>query len=389
MPDQAGLTTPPIAETPVPTPAITPTPASSGTDTTPTPSTAQTVNYRALDNPPHVSRLGLVVSLCGLVPLLIILVLGLSGNQTVFGASSIGGVFVIFVYGGFGALIAGFVLYASKQRQAHLIAFAQFLIDNNWAPSDETSFDNVATSLLGVGHNQEIHQAFVGIYRGLPLHGVVYRYITGSGKSQETHYFTDLCLELAQNFPLIVLDNKRNNVWRFSDLPERVPGGKTLQLEGDFNDSYRTTVLPGTEQEVLTLLTPDFMAELLQVPKQADIEIEGNKLFVITPVNSFKGPATHALFATADIVLKHLNELADSWQASDSPDAVSQMAATALTPRNNILLRPKHINILGYAGIFLYALFFVFRASSGAAGVGLIAVLLIIIVIFAVYQRRS
>ncbi len=248
--------------------------------------------------------------------------------------------------------------YAFFQHRAEERHFRQFLADNNWQALPYLSNDNVATSLIGVGDDPLIKQAFTGNYSGLTFSAAIYEYTTGSGKSETTHTFMNLYFMLQKAFPLILLDNKSNDYFRvFSDLPSRIPGGKSLQVEGNFNKYFKVTVLPGTEREVLQVLTPDFMSDLVDRSGKTDVEVEADKLFIISHKGSFSKETLSDLFSMAGIVIKNLGELSDTWQASSSKDTVDSIAAAALEPRNKLLLRPKHIGISSLIGIALYVAF--------------------------------
>lgn len=347
-------TAPTITTPSPPPPAVTPAAA------------AQPVNYEAFDNMPHTSKRWLPLSappILAFIALCVVAVLQAGSYQGPSDSKGGGGWVVWLSILGFVMCVASIGLYAWRQSVRQKAAFAQFVLENGWSLSDESIDDTVATSLLGIGRDPRASQGFTGQYHGRTLHGVVYQYTTGSGKSQEVHTYANLYFELNQEFPLIVLDNKGNNLLGlFSTLPDRIQGGIPLHLEGNFNDTFRVIVLPGTEQEVLQFLTPDFMSELLMAPKQTDIEIEANKLFVIMSINSgnfnvdFTGPTLNQLFMTADIVLKQLGEVAFSWQASSSPDSVAQMAATALAPRSSAMLGKRHVGVGSAVSIVVYAL---------------------------------
>jgi len=251
------------------------------------------------------------------------------------------------------AVGAFFYLYAWQKSKLRKKAFEQFAADNNWKVAYESSAELAPTALLGLGHDGEVKQSFRGKYKGLPIAGIIYEYQTGSGKSETTHQFICLGLELKQLFPLLVLDGRGNDYWGFSTLPNRIPDSRPLQLEGNFKKDYHLTILKGTELEVLQFMTPDFMSELLEAPPKIDIELGGNKLFVMahsdTALDTFQEKILKELFKAVEIVLKHIGDIDDSWQASSAPEAVKSMTATALAPRQRLLRRSRY-SLLGVIG---------------------------------------
>jgi len=274
-------------------------------------------------------------------------------------ALAIIGVFLIWPFlVGIPMVIGGLYLWSKRENQKKQ-AFASFLLTNGWQYDPLGEGDYVATSLLGVGHDQSIVTGFGGTYRGRSMHAVHYRYVTGNGRSQEEHDFLDVCIDIEQTLPLIVLDSKRNKIMGiFRDLPERIQGGKKLELEGDFNDKFDVTVMPGSEQEVLEFLTPDFMQTLMSGPQQTDIEMEANKTFAIMHVSTFNYVSLTQLFAAADIVLDQLDKIAGTWQASTSSEGLESMAAEALAPRSKLILKPKHVGITSALVLIAWLIYF-------------------------------
>ncbi|HXE09887.1 MAG TPA: hypothetical protein VN554_00495 [Verrucomicrobiae bacterium] len=251
-------------------------------------------------------------------------------------------------------LILGLVLYSWQQSKEQQARLAMFILDNGWQsiPDASGATADVATSLLGDGAQQRVTSAFQGTYMDKPFVMLMYQFVTGSGRSQETHYFLNLHFKLQQEFPLMVLDDRLNNPLKlFSDLPSRVPNGKTLQPEGNFSSRFRLTVLPGTEQDVLQVLTPDFMEELMQQTAVADSEIEASNLFVMRQATGYDKKSLQNLFAFASVMLKNLAELSPTWQASSSPATVEQMAETAMQPRATLLL--KHRRHISYVSLVI------------------------------------
>jgi len=306
----------------------------------------QTINYRAFAGTGGVGSAWKWVIVAGgvstFVAMLSLFILGSTGNTNL-----VFGVFMLFFTAGLAGIIGGGLGYIYSRQRAIGLALVQFVFDNGWMLGNGVAADDVATSLLGIGDSQHCTDGFGGTYKGVSFSGVVYHYMTGSGKNRSEQMFTNLCFNLSKAFPLILLDDKRNNYLFISDLPSRIAGTKELAVEGDFGNRFRVRVLPGTEQTVLELLTPDFMVELMANPFAADIEIEGTKMFVISSDDAFTADNLQNLFGTTDIVLKHLSEVSLSWQAASSQQEVSQITTTALAPRLKALKENNSAWIVG------------------------------------------
>ncbi len=131
-----------------------------------------------------------------------------------------------------------------------------------------------------------------------------FRWITGSGKSQQTHTWGFMALSLDRNMPNIVLDSKANNSIFGSNLPATLDRKQILHLEGDF-DRYFTLYCPTEyETDALYIFTPDLMALLIDEAAPFDVELVDDWMFVYTPRPlDMTDPAVYQrLFTIADTV---------------------------------------------------------------------------------------
>ncbi|WP_394551591.1 hypothetical protein ACDF64_12040 [Agromyces sp. MMS24-JH15] len=99
-----------------------------------------------------------------------------------------------------------------------------------------------------------------------------YRYTTGNGKSETTHFWSYVAIRLDAPLPHMVLDATSNDTWG-SSLPTAIGRAQRLELEGDFDRSFRLYVPDGYERDALYVFTPDLMALLIDHAAQDDLEI--------------------------------------------------------------------------------------------------------------------
>ncbi len=107
-----------------------------------------------------------------------------------------------------------------------------------------------------------------------------YQYVTGSGKSRQTHTVCFALATLSRNLPHMVLDNKINNFWAFTNLPTVFSKDQTLGLEGDFNKTFTLYAPKEYERDALYIFTPDVMQAFVQSGYNIDAEIIDNQLYV-------------------------------------------------------------------------------------------------------------
>lgn len=272
------------------------------------------------------------------VLLFLLMFIGMGVAVYFFGAESttalvIGVIWVLLILAG---MMASSVAYHTIRERKQEKVVQQFAERNGWQTDKMDAKDSVATALLGSWDGERISAALKGTYKNVPFKAVHYTFYVGEGDaaSQENN-FVNLCFTLPHVFPFVVLDDKRDNYFMGrSSLPGRVGGVKTLSLEGNFDNRFQTMTLAGSERDVLHLLTPNFMAALMDTPARADIELQGNKLFIIKRAASLAdGQALKELFAMADVALYYIQRASDTWQASSSQEAVAAMAQTAVQPR--------------------------------------------------------
>lgn len=180
------------------------------------------------------------------------------------------------------------VAYLYLMRRLQHEFMRQFAIANGFSYAAKGSLDGLAGTLFQIGHSKSVTDVVRGQYHGCPLTLFTYTYVTGSGRSSQTHNFTVFQFKLNANMPDILVENK-NHFFRES-LFDQLPGKVSLSLEGDFNKFFQVSVPEGSEIEALEVLAPDIMAELEDKCKSLSLEIIGDYLFIYkdTVVNSKK-----------------------------------------------------------------------------------------------------
>lgn len=142
--------------------------------------------------------------------------------------------------------------------------------------------DNLAyrASLFSAGRNYEFSNIVIS-----PLFEVgQVQFITGSGRSQQTHRYGYMKLPLERSLPHMLLDGKSNNSRAFgidiSNLPMAFNRNQIDALEGDFNKYYTLYAPEDYGSDARYVFTPDLMQLLIQESDNIDIEIIDNELYV-------------------------------------------------------------------------------------------------------------
>ena len=104
-----------------------------------------------------------------------------------------------------------------------------------------------------------------------------YEYSTGSGEDEHIHEETFLRIKLSGKMPHIIIDSRKN-----SDTLRGISSldADRLRLEGNFPDTFRVYTVKNRQIDVLSILTPDVMRDLLDFGNGYDFELVDNELYV-------------------------------------------------------------------------------------------------------------
>jgi hypothetical protein len=128
------------------------------------------------------------------------------------------------------------------------------------------------------GHSQSVNEGYV--FADNTEIGN-YRYVTGSGKNQQTHLWMYARIKLTRRLPNMVLDARANNLFgRISNLPDSFHKDQTLSLEGDFNKHFTLYAPKEYETDALYVFTPDVMVAVIDAGKAYDMEVIDDNLML-------------------------------------------------------------------------------------------------------------
>ena len=194
------------------------------------------------------------------------------------------------------ACIIGCILlykYLSNKVRGYLME--QFADALGYSFSKNADISTVQGYLFQIGRSRDVHDVISGADGDRPARVFLYSYVTGSGKSSHTDYFTVFENTFDGAVPHILLRKA------ISFLPTIAPLGEdTVSLEGDFNKYFSLSVEKGFEMEAYEIFTPDFMQELIETSKTLDFEFYQNKLYIYTPKYIDKRAELDAMFALSE-----------------------------------------------------------------------------------------
>lgn len=121
-----------------------------------------------------------------------------------------------------------------------------------------------------------------------------------------------LRVKLPLSLPKLFIDSKFNNFVLFGFRPTTFTSSQNYTLEGGFSDSYKVTAEANDQINVLSLLSPDVMAILLD-NIHFDVWISEDSLVLVRPTPAsqidYFGSIPHAL-KTAELLLAGVDKIA-------------------------------------------------------------------------------
>lgn len=198
---------------------------------------------------------------------------------TIFAAShsATAGLFPLILGVVIGAITA--VEYRSLGR---VIRLAHFAVANAMSYQHDAPFDYRDGLIFREGHSRKYVDLLTATGRNFAQIGN-YEYITGSGKSSQTHHYGFVQIKLPRRLPNMVLDAKSNNLFgRISNLPASFNRDEVMHLEGNF-DEYFTLYAPAQYKvDALYVFTPDLMQVLIDTAGEYDCEVIDDNFYIYT-----------------------------------------------------------------------------------------------------------
>jgi hypothetical protein len=229
---------------------------------------------------PRSKRMALIVAATLDVLLVIIGIIALPWTFASIGSGSVDSFQANFVWVivGVAALLAPFVYLYSQQEAIRIKRFAQA---NNLTYYQGPLVGDNKGLIFQYGHSKSFEYVF-GLQNNSIKEFGAYSYVTGSGKSSQTHYYSYVLVKLPRKLPNMVLDSRENNMFGQTGLPKTLSKDQVLELEGDFNNYFTLYAPKQYEQDALYIFTPDVMQAMVDAPNRYDGEIVDDEFYLYT-----------------------------------------------------------------------------------------------------------
>jgi hypothetical protein len=262
------------------------------------------------------------------------------------------------------SVIASF-RYLSIKNKYHAQVFEQFVKDNGWKTNKNYEVDKIASILLGAGGSYKEGYSFDGVYNNKDFSCLIFEYVEADTKIQR---YICLSFKLTKSYPMIVIDNRLNDHKHghlSGSLPDHVPNGVELNLEGGFSKNFRVSTVKGYQQKTLEVLTPEFMAALEDnKADRVSLEINNKNVFLIYGADHYSEQNIESLFNMSYVVLNKFDRLSKTWLASSKGEE-AMVAESAIAARHKLIFRSDMVGIV--ASLIIFGVFVALMISMAVS----------------------
>jgi hypothetical protein len=160
--------------------------------------------------------------------------------------------------------------------------FKAFAAANNFSYQKKNLLAGQTGMLFRIGHSPSFHDIVEGWYKEWPLELFLYEYTVGYGRDSHTYHRAVMSINFQTAAPPFVL--RRHTLMQiFEEEGESLKSNgytQEVNLEGDFSKHFKLYIHPGTQVDVLAILTPDKM-ELVQSLDKYELELTPNGILYI------------------------------------------------------------------------------------------------------------
>ena len=184
---------------------------------------------------------------------------------------------------GFAVAFFGIYLLKIAYERSLFGAFASsngFRFMKTGTLSDQTGF------VFNLGNSRSYSDIITGTYEQWPFELFIYSYTVGYGKESQSYNRATMTINFSVALPSFVLLHGSLAGDLDNNLRDVKEAGYSVRvsLEGDFDKHLRLQVRPGSEIDVLSILSPDVL-ELLEGLDKYELEISDNGQFHVYTKN--------------------------------------------------------------------------------------------------------
>lgn len=158
-----------------------------------------------------------------------------------------------------------------------------------------------------------------GTIEGYPITMFIDRVATsysgGEGSPIIPYYssYGMVVVELSKVFPQLILDSNKNDKLLLKIRSANIKQDQRINLEGNFADYFDFYAPRGINANSLTVLAPNFMQMLIDASSVFDVEIYGNRMFIMTQDPLYTTRVMEEAMQALNEQLRYMHRLEQSW----------------------------------------------------------------------------
>jgi len=199
--------------------------------------------------------------------------------------------------------------------------FSAFSVANNFTYDKKGTPSGQTGLLFNLGHDRGYSDLVAGTYRGLPLNLFIFRYTIGYGRGSQTYNRAVMTVNFATPMPAFAL-RRHTGMLAPSAAGESFNAagysGK-LNLEGDFDKHFQVHIVPGTEVDVLSVLTPDVMQLMIGLDRDELELTHDGQFYIYTPGYIGKEQDLIDIFNILETIIPKITAFADRQKLIATP----------------------------------------------------------------------
>jgi hypothetical protein len=217
-------------------------------------------------------------------------------------------------FGFFALVLYWLLLIGHLMGKARSKLIQQFAQAHGYSYVGDQALHHFEGSVLAArdGHSRRSSDMVVGSLGETPFKLFQFEYTIGHSKHSQIHQHSVMHLATKSRLPHLIIDSKQFNTIKFD-----YHNSQLLQLEGDFNRYFRIYGPKKYEMEVLQILTPDVMAQLIDKSNLFDVELINNSVYIYSKEYIDTREKLEALHELATTLIAELGNKLHNFRLTD------------------------------------------------------------------------
>ena len=197
------------------------------------------------------------------------------------------------------------------------------LLNNGHIPAWIKSFASFATTqvygIRGIIENYELLMFVDKVVTGTTS--------TGDNSMGKPRFMKSgvISVKLNKLFPQIVLDSNQNDKFFLKTRSSLIDKSQKIELEANFSKHFDFYAPQGINANTLTILAPNFMQILIDASATFDVEIFGDRLYLITQDPLYTTTVMNEAVQALTVQLAYMRRLETSWNYSPLHEPIDEL----------------------------------------------------------------